>query len=186
MYSGTFLANPSMLMLLNSSKNLGKIIPILRNIRGRGRKREGKPDLSFYIDTNIFDYSALAHPVYGEACKHIIEDIQNRKIEAYCSFLVPIELLGSLARIDREKAAIALTAFFSLPINMIQVDEWVLQRAASVMRDSGVSYDAVHAACMNTKGLDTIITEDVADWKKIRNVKIIRPLEYPRPVKIKK
>ena len=139
--------------------------------------------MSYYIDTNIFDYSALAHPVYGKACKHIIDDIQNKKIEAYCSFLVPIELLGSLARIDAEKAAIAVVAFFSLPINMIQIDEWVLQEAASIMLDSGISYDSVHAACMRRKGLDTIITEDTKDWKKIKNVKIVRSLEYQKLVK---
>ena len=75
----------------------------------------------FYIDTNIFAYSALAHPVYGKACKHIIDDIQNEKIEACCSFLVPIELLGSLAQIDVEKASIAVAAFFSLPVNMLSL-----------------------------------------------------------------
>jgi len=140
----------------------------------------------FYIDTNIFDYSALAHPVYGKACKHIIDDIQNEKIEAYCSFLVPIVLLGSLAQIDVEKASIAVAAFFSLPVNMIQIDEWTFREAASIMIESGVSYDSIHAACMRRRGLGTIITEDVKDWKKIRNMKIIRPLEYYRLVKTRK
>jgi predicted nucleic acid-binding protein len=147
---------------------------------------DGAQRLNFYIDTNIFDYSALAHPVYGKACKHIIDDIQNEKIEAYCSFLVPIELLGSLARIDTEKAAIAVAAFFSLPISMIQIDEWIIQDAATIMLDSGVSYDSIHAACMRRKSLDTIITEDTKDWKKIKNVKIIRPLEYQKLVKTRK
>jgi len=142
--------------------------------------------VSFYIDTNIFDYSALAHPVYGRACKHIIDDIQNEKIEAYCSFLVPIELLGSLAQIDTEKASISVAAFFSLPINMIQIDEWTLQDATSIMLESGVSYDSIHAACMRRKGLDTIITEDIKHWKKIKNMKVIRPLEYSRLVKARK
>ncbi len=142
--------------------------------------------MSFYIDTNIFDYSALAHPIYGRACKHIIDDIQNEKIKAYCSFLVPIELLGSLAHIDKEKAAIAVAAFFSLPISMIQINEWVLQDAASIMLESGISYDSVHAACMRRQGLDTIITEDIKDWKKVKNIRIIRPLEYPRLTKTRK
>jgi predicted nucleic acid-binding protein len=144
------------------------------------RKAKGSRRLSFYIDTNIFDYSALAHPVYGKCCKQIIDDIQNEKIEAYCGFLVPIELLGSLSKIDPAKAAIALDAFFSLPINMIQIDERVLQGAATIMLDSGVSYDSVHAACMQKQGLDTIITEDITDWKKIKGFKIIRPLEYKK------
>ena len=139
--------------------------------------------MSYYIDTNIFDYSALAHPVYGKSCKRIIDDIQNEKIEAYCSFLVPIELLGSLSRIDPKKASIALSAFFSLSINMIQIDEHILEDAASIVLESGVSYDCVHAACMRRKELDTIITEDVKDWRKIKNFKIIRPLEYEKSVK---
>jgi predicted nucleic acid-binding protein len=143
-----------------------------------GEEAEGTTRLSFYIDTNIFDYSALAHPVYGKACKQIIDDIQDENIKAYCGFLVPIELLGSLARIDTEKAAIAVTAFFSLPINMIHIDERILKDASSIMIDSGLSYDSIHAACMQKKALDTIITEDITDWKKIKNIKIVRPLDY--------
>lgn len=139
--------------------------------------------MSYYVDTNIFDYSALAHPTYGKACKSIIDDIQNEKIKAYCGFLVPIELLGSLARIDAEKAGIAVAAFFSLPISMIQIDEEVLHDAARIMLESNVSYDSIHAACMRRKGLDTIITEDFTDWKKIKNFHIIRPLEYEKSVR---
>ena len=142
--------------------------------------------MSYYIDTNIFDYSALAHPVYGRSCKQIIDDIQNGKIQAYCGFLVPIELLGSLAQIDKEKAAIALEAFFSLPIKMIQIDEQILQNAASIMLRSGVSYDSIHAACMHSEGLDTIITEDAKDWRKIKDFKIIKPLEYERLINNKR
>jgi len=139
--------------------------------------------LSYYIDTNVFIYSALAHPTYGEACRKIIDDIQNLKIKAYCGFLVPIELLVALARIDPEKVAVALEAFFSLPINMIPIDERTLQNAAKLTIESGVSYDCVHAACMQSKGLETIITEDTTDWKKIKKFKIIRPLEYKKTVK---
>lgn len=139
--------------------------------------------MSYYVDTNIFIYSALAHPIYGEACKQIIDDIQNLKIKTYCGFLVPIELLGALARIDPKKATVTVEAFFSLPINMIPIDERILQNAAKLTRESGVSYDCVHAACMRSKDLDTIITEDATDWKKIRKFKIIRPLEYGKQVK---
>lgn len=138
--------------------------------------------MSFYIDTNIFVYSALAHPIYGKACKRIIDDIQNKNIKAYCSFLVPIELLGSLARIDVEKAATAVVAFFSLPITMIQIGESVLQDAATVAIESGVGYDSVHAACMQAEGLGTVITEDVKDWRRIKGIKVVRPLEYLKVV----
>ena len=141
--------------------------------------------MSYYIDTNIFIYSALAHETYGEACKQIIDDIENQKIKAYCSFLVPIELLGVLARIDPEKAALALEAFFSLPIKMLPIDERTLHEAAKLTLESGVSYDCVHAACMQSQGLDKIITEDATDWKKIKKFKIIRPIEYQRQSNLK-
>lgn len=134
--------------------------------------------MSFYVDTNIFVYSALAHPVYGKSCKEIVDDIQNGKIEAFCGFLVPIELFGSLAEVDVKRAAVAVVAFLSLPMEMIQVDEHVVRDAVGIMLESGVSYDSVHAACMKRRGLDTIITEDVKHWSRIKNVKVIRPLDY--------
>ena len=149
------------------------------------RKAKRSHRLSYYVDTNIFDYSALAHPVYGKCCKQIIDHIQNEKIEAYCGFLVPIELLGSLDRIDQAKAAIALDAFFSLPVRMIQIDERLLQDTANIMLASGVSYDSIHAACMNRQGLNTIITEDITDWRRIKKIKVIRSLEYEKLVKQK-
>ena len=179
MHSGTFLANRSILTQPNSLKTLGKRRPP-RAKETELRKAKGSRRLSYYVDTNIFDYSALVHPVYGKCCKQIIDDIQNEKIEAFCGFLVPIELLGSLSKIDPAKAAIALDAFFSLPIKMIQIDERVLQDAATIMLESGVSYDSIHASCMQRQGLDTIITEDITDWKKIKTVKVIRPLQYKK------
>lgn len=142
--------------------------------------------MSCYVDTNIFVYSALAHPVYGKSCKHIIDDIQDQKIKAYCSFLVPIELLGSLCKIDPERAPIALNAFFSLPIKMLQIDEQVLQDAADITRQSGVRYNSIHAACMRRNSLDTVITEDITDWKRIKNFRVIRPLEYEKTTKIQR
>ena len=142
--------------------------------------------MSYYIDTNIFVYSALAHPVYGKPCKQIIDDIQNQKIKAYCSFLVPIEMLGALAKIDPQKTPIAVNAFFSLPIKMLQIDEQVLQDAAKITQQSGVRYDSIHAACMVRNSLTTVITEDLTDWKRIKNFKIIRPLDYGKAAKIQR
>ena len=134
--------------------------------------------MKYYIDTNIFDYSALAHPKYGEACKQIIDDIQNKKIDAHCCLLVPIEILGSLGKMDFKKASIAVIAFFSLPINIIPLDETLVRDASQLMLESGVTYDSIHAAAMRRAGLDTVITEDVDHWSKIKGIKIIRPLEY--------
>ncbi|MBM5805626.1 MAG: type II toxin-antitoxin system VapC family toxin [Candidatus Verstraetearchaeota archaeon] len=131
-----------------------------------------------YIDTNIFDYVALKHPVYGKACKRITDDIRDRKIEAHCSYLVPIEILGSLTKVDPEIAAGAVLALLSFPINMIPIDEAVLRRASSIMVEFGTTYDAVHAAAMEAEGLATIITEDVGHWGRPKHLKVIRPQKY--------
>jgi len=134
--------------------------------------------LSSYVDTNIFDYVALKHPKYGLACKKITDDIRDGRLKAYCSYLVPIEILGSLARVNRRIAAGAILAFFSFPIEMITVDERIIREASKIALETGVGYDAIHAAAMRRRDLQTIITEDIEHWRKIGGVKIIRPLEY--------
>ena len=134
--------------------------------------------LSAYIDTNIFDYVALKHPKYGLACKRITDDIRDGRLKAYCSYLVPIEILGSLARVDREIAAGAILAFFSFPIEMIPLDERIIREASEITLETGVGYDAIHATAMRSRELQTIITEDIEHWRKMEGVKIIRPLEY--------
>jgi len=131
-----------------------------------------------YIDTNIFDYMILKHPVYGEACRRICEDVRDGKIDSYCSLYVPIEILGSIAQINSGKAAVAIAAFFSFPIKIIELDERLIREAGKISLATGLSYDAIHAAAMKKYGLNTIITEDIEHWKKIKGIKIIRPLEY--------
>ena len=134
--------------------------------------------LSAYIDTNIFDYVALKHPKYGLACKKITDDIRDGRLKAYCSYLVPIEILGSLARVNRKIAAGAILAFFSFPIDMIPIDERIIREASEITLETGVGYDSIHAAAMRRRNIRTIITEDIEHWRKIGSVKILRPLEY--------
>lgn len=143
-----------------------------------GERRRLKTLQRVYIDTNIFDYVALKHPKYGQSCKKILDDVLEGKIEAYCSQLVPIEILGSLAKIDAEIAAGAVKAFYSFPINHIIVTENIMIEAIDIIQDTGITYDAVHAAAMKTQNINTVITEDVNHWSRIKGISIIRPLEY--------
>ncbi len=131
-----------------------------------------------YIDTNIFDYVILRNETYGEACKAILEDISNN-IEAICSFQVPIELLGSISQIDPVLAYEGLQGFFSFKIRIVEISQRLLLNAALISKQTGISsYDAVHAATMKQEGLNTIITENYKDFEKIKNLKIVRPLNY--------
>jgi len=149
---------------------------------------EGGPSTSAYIDTNIYDYVALKHPAYGEACKNIVRDIYEGKLETYGSILVAVEILGPLMEIDADMAVGAVKAFLSLPVKIIPMDESTIQSAVT-----GASYDAVHASAMARKGISTVITEDLGHWKMIQSnwsrvrdkisttlgeIEIVRPKEY--------
>ena len=78
---------------------------------------------------------------------------------------------------------IRISRILPLPINMIQNDEPIAEDAASTMLESGAGYASIHAAYMSQKGLNQIITEDTKDWKRIKNINIIKPLEYEELVK---
>ena len=130
-----------------------------------------------YIDTNIFVYSALAHPKYGRACKRIIDDIQDKKLESCCSYLVPIELLGSIAKIDPKKVGISIEAFFSLPIEMIKINKEMINLSADIAYKYDMSYDSIHVASMLYSGVNSIITED-SHFRRAKEIKVIRPLDY--------
>jgi len=145
--------------------------------------QDQKPLIRAYVDTNIFDYVALRHPKYGMACKKVTDDIKDGKLEAYCSYLVPIEILGSLSRVDPKIAAGAILAFFSFPIKMIPIDEKLIRDASEILLETGVSYDSIHAAAMRRADLTNVVTEDIAHWRKISGVKIIRPIEYEKTQK---
>lgn len=133
-----------------------------------------------YVDTNVFDYVALKHPEYGRPCKQITDDIRDVKLEAYCSYLVPIEILGSLSRVDSKIAAGAILAFFSFPIKMIPINEKIIREASEILLETGVGYDSIHAAAMKSAGLEAVLTEDTEHWAKIGNIKIIRPVDYEK------
>ena len=133
-----------------------------------------------YIDTNIFDYVALRHEVYGRACKEILDDIGGL-LDASCSFLVPIELLGSLSEINIEIAFKALSAFFAFKLNLIDISANILLEASKIVEKTKISgYDAVHASSVKKEGIKTIITENYKDFKKIPTIKIVRPLDYKK------
>lgn len=133
-----------------------------------------------YIDTNIFDYVALRHEVYGEACKEILDDI-GVSLDASCSFLVPIELLGSLSEISTEIAFKALAAFFAFKLNLIDITPNVLTEASKIMEKTKINgYDAVHASSMKKEGIKTVITQNYKDFKKIQEIEVVKPLDYQK------
>lgn len=131
-----------------------------------------------YLDTNIFDYVALEDPKYGTACKNILLDIDSH-FSATCSFQVPVEMLGSLSALNPTVAIGAVNAFMSLNIKVVPVSNEILLEAIKIISETGLEgYDAIHAATMKTERINTIITENYKDFKKVKWLRIIRPLDY--------
>ncbi len=133
-----------------------------------------------YIDTNIFDYVVLRHEIYGKACKEILDDIGS-ELNAYCSFLVPIEILGSLSEIEIDMAFKALSTFFAFKLTLIEIGSNLLLESSKIMKSTKINgYDAVHVAAMKRENIHTIITENYKDFKKIPRINIVRPLNYKK------
>ncbi|RLE60245.1 MAG: hypothetical protein DRJ35_03835 [Thermoprotei archaeon] len=120
-----------------------------------------------YIDTNIFVYAILHHPVFGNEAERIVRDAVRGRFEAYGSLLVAIELLGALSKINVNKASIATEAYLQLDVRLLGIDHLTVKVATIINRLTGIKYDSVHAALMFLNNIDTIITNDEKDWKQV-------------------
>lgn len=123
-----------------------------------------------YIDTNIFIYVAINNPDYFEQCRKVLEDLVNGDYEGYGSELVVFELFGSLSKINPIAAYEAVTYYLDLPIKILKTDRSVFQIAREISKESQTSYDAIHAALMMKNNINTIITEDLNDWLRIKKI----------------
>jgi len=119
-----------------------------------------------YIDTNIFVYAAIHHPQYGNSCAEMLRDEANGVFDAYGSLLVAIELLGALFRIDPVAASRAVRDYFLLTPNMLDLTEKAVKLACLINEVVGIRYDSVHLALMLLNNIETIITNDVDDWRR--------------------
>jgi len=123
-----------------------------------------------YIDTNIFIYVAINNPDYFKQCRKVLEDLVNGDYEGYGSELVVFELFGSLSKINPIAAYEAVTYYLDLPIKILKTDRSVFQIAREISKESQTSYDAIHAALMMKNNINTIITEDLNDWLRIKKI----------------
>jgi len=94
----------------------------------------------------------------------------NGDYEGYGSELVVFELFGSLSKINPIAAYEAVTYYLDLPIKILKTDRSVFQIAREISKESQTSYDAIHAALMMKNNINTIITEDLNDWLRIKKI----------------
>ena len=123
-----------------------------------------------YIDTNIFVYAILHHPLYGKTCSNILRDMKKYYYEAHGSLMVAIELLGSLSKIDPSLAKKAVNLYLSIEqLTIHNISEDVIHLASLINDIVNIKYDSIHAAIMILNDIPIIISNDTNDWLKLIN-----------------
>ena len=138
-----------------------------------------------YLDTNIIIYAIENHPKYGNSCKQILEDIQNKKLKASSSILVLIEIINVLTKINKiikSKKENELNikeninAILSIPITWIDLGLFIIKLASEYNHNiSGVDY--IHIASMEVNSIKKIISADI-ELDKVHSISRIDPLKY--------
>ena len=132
-----------------------------------------------YIDTNIYVYAIIHHPIYGGLCTEILKGIGGGAYEPHGSILVALELLGSLSKINPHVARRATEDYLSLGITLLNINEEIVRLAAIINEVVNVRYDSIHASLMLLNEIPVIITNDLSNWRKIsKNLdKILEKME---------
>ncbi len=137
-----------------------------------------------YLDTNVFIYAIEQHPEYGQACKAILQKVQDGKLSVACSQLVLVEVISVLKKLNSLLVKGGKTpldiranvdAILSLPVTWFELNVFIIKRAAEYDYSiSGVDY--IHAATMEVNNISTLISAD-RDFDKVDFVKRRDPLQ---------
>ncbi len=132
-----------------------------------------------FIDSNIFVYTAQAHPEFGQRCKKIIEDIEKDKVIGVTTSLNISEVVEVIDRfIGRNKSSAALELLLALPIHIEPVYKEHIIMAKEYLNQYKLNFfDCIYLAVMEEKFIKTIITNDV-HFEEVDKINVIRPLEY--------
>ncbi len=140
-----------------------------------------------YIDTNVFGYAIEDHPKYGKSCKRILTDVADGRLDASCSVLVLVELIGVLKKLNNILSRRGLKelnikdnidAVLSLPIGWVDLDLLIVEIASTYrFKVNGVDY--VHLATMEANSIQEILSAD-KDLDKAKIVSRTDPLLYKR------
>ncbi len=137
-----------------------------------------------YIDTNVIGYAIENHPKYGNVCKKVLLDIQEGSIKACSSFLVLIELINVLSKINRSLPGKridirrSIEAVLSLPFVWLDISTFTIERASEYTYNvSGADY--MHIALMEINMVNSIISAD-KELDKVDIINRIDPLNYDR------
>jgi len=159
------------------------------------------PDQKLLFDTNIFIYSALDHPKYGNPCTQLINEVESGKIEGYIPTIVLNELLHRLMIAEVIERGLALNTGDAIRIlkkdkNTIQsldicwneidrlfdmgfiiLKEKINTLAESLIishRYSLLATDAYIVSFAKSYNIENIITND-SDFERVEWLKVWKP-----------
>ena len=138
--------------------------------------------MKVFVDSNIFVYAAQANPQLGKACRKIVDDIEQRRIDAVTSIANIAEVGEVIDRhAGRETAVNVIELLLALPMDVEGVVKEHAVEALSVFSVKKANYfDTIFLAVMREKFIDTIITND-SHFDKFEGITVIKPLDYKSP-----
>lgn len=157
--------------------------------------------LAVFLDANCIVYDVTFDPVYGPACKRLLERIENKDLPGFTSAAVLAEVAHRLMTIEvanrhsrsltgmanwlrRHPSEVqqcrshrqALDEMAAIPINVLPITDSLVSRAADLSVQFGLlTNDALIVAAMQANGLDTLASLD-ADFDRVSGITRYSPV----------
>ena len=136
----------------------------------------------YLIDTNILVYAFTdiepnKQPIAKELLKNLITNNENLNIsiQNIVEFTKTTKVKFSKPITDERLDEIL--SKFRINFNIINYDINTIKNISKYLKDSTDFFDCLLVATMQDYDIDTIITENEKDFKKIRNLNIINPFK---------
>ncbi len=153
------------------------------------------------FDTNIFIYSALDHPRYGDSCTYLLHEVESGEIEGYIPTIVLNELLHRLMIAEAIKSGFArntkdaikifkrdksiipsldicweeLDRIFEMRFTILEEKSDTFKESVPISRRySLLAKDAYIASFARSYGITNIATND-RDFKRVPWLKVCKP-----------
>jgi len=129
------------------------------------------------FDTNIFVYSALDHPEYGESCTQAFQKVESKEIKGYAPTIVLNELLHRLMIAEVIKKELARNTREVL--ELLKHDKSIIPSLNICWEEfdkifASLSSDAYIASFAKVYGITNIATND-PDFERVKWIKVWKP-----------
>ena len=147
----------------------------MSNMTNEQKEQDFKLDSEFYLDSNLFIYSAIDRGFIGGQCKKILKLISEGKFKAYTSTLTIDEILWRVQKeTDRNLAGETAKKLLAMQnLEFINIDMGIIFQAIDYYTNDKLDpRDSIHLAAMRSRKINTILSSD-PDFDKIKGIKRI-------------